>query len=65
MLTQRVKTIKTELKKNNIRQIDIADDLKIHKNSVNFWIHGKLTSEKITEWFRQQYGESFLTQLDS
>lgn len=64
MLSQRVKIIKSELKKSKIRQIDIAKALCIHKNSVNFWIHGKLTSEKITEWFRQRFGEGFLNRLE-
>lgn len=64
MLSKRVTIIKTELKKNNIRQLDIADDLKIHKNSVNYWIYGKFTSEKISEWFRKKFGEGFIKRIE-
>ena len=60
----RANFINSELIKKSIKQIDIAKDLKMHKNSVNFWIHGKLTSERITEWFRQKFGESFLKKLE-
>lgn len=60
----RANFINSELIKKNIRQIDIAQDLNLHKNSVNYWIHGTMTSEKITEWFRQRFGESFLKRLE-
>lgn len=64
MLQQRRNLIKSELAKNGIKQVDIARELGIDPISVCNWIRGQFTSERITRYFGNKFGDSFLKQIE-
>ena len=64
MYKQRANLIKSQLALLGIKQVDVANDLDIETNSVWSWIEGKFTSERITQYFGDKFGESFLKQIE-
>ena len=64
MLKKRIATIKEALEKEKISQGDIARELNITPNAVWFWIHGRMSSKNITQWFQDKFGEGFLQQIE-
>ncbi|MDD3149208.1 MAG: hypothetical protein PHV68_00080 [Candidatus Gastranaerophilales bacterium] len=64
MLKKRIEKIKEALKKEGISQGDIARELSITSHAVWFWVHGRMSSKNITEWFRNRFGEEFLKEIE-
>lgn len=64
MLKQRVITIKEALGKEGISQGKVAKELDITSHAIWAWVHGRMASQKITEWFGNKFGQEFLKQIE-
>lgn len=64
MYKQRVNLIKSMIASKGIKQVDIAQELGISVNTIWCWINGKFTSKRITQYFGDKFGESFLKQIE-
>jgi len=60
---QRRKIIKAKLAMSGIQQTEIARTLGISAISINLWVKGELTSINIENWFKEKFGEKFITEL--
>ena len=63
MLENRVNIIKSKLAANGITQMDIARELQVTQNAIQYWVKGLMTSKKIEEYFKKRFGEGFISKL--
>lgn len=65
MKEKRVSAIKRELASVGLSQGDVARELNITTHAMNFWVHEKMTSRNIREWFRNKFGDSFIEEIEA